>query len=158
MKKQRYKNVAQFKHLYARHFYDEPGCFYCGEDRQCLDHVPPLHIVEYATPKELKAMKIPFVLIGSCFECNAMLGAKPLAVVHERLWFLYGRLTDKYEREATLWDDEEIAEMSPMFQKMIRARQIRQSILIDRIRKIEWRMAHSETHPDYKGKEVQDLP
>jgi len=141
--------LKEYGRLYKRHIYDgsDSVCFYCGDNKHHMDHVPPLSIVDYATPERLRMLKIPMVLIPCCGDCNIQLGAKRLGTVEERLSYLYGYLTSKVEREIALWSEPEIEEMSPMFQKMIRSRRAKFNILIERLRGVEDRLCRPETYP-----------
>lgn len=48
-------------------------------------------------------------------------------------------LEDEYEKKMTLWSDDEIEEMSPIFQKSIQARKNGFRILLERVRAAQWR-------------------
>lgn len=141
-----------YSHLYVRHHYegDHERCFYCGDARDGVDHVPPLDTVEYVTPEVLRKLKIPLVLIPSCLDCNMQLGAKALGIVEERLDYLLRKLQEKYNKEAVDWTEEEIKEMSPMFQRMIRGRARRVNEIAARINGILYRLSHPDTFPEYQ--------
>jgi hypothetical protein len=115
-------------------------CVYCGSERQCLDHVPPISWIETFDLIKFKKDGGELLLYPSCHQCNKWLGDKPLFNYKERLLFLYDRYMAEVDKIKALWSEEEIAEMSSMFQRMIRAKQLMVRDLIRKHREIECRM------------------
>ena len=66
---------------------------------------------------------------------------KPLFTLLEKLIFAVKYLENLYEKEANLWSEEEIAEMSIPFQKTIRARKKLSQLLLDRVQFAQHRLA-----------------
>lgn len=90
---------------------------YCGDFRECLDHVPPLHVVDLVTPKVLRENNVEFMKVPCCTDCNDILGSKHLATLSERINFIYNKLVNKLEGE-TLWSDDEIEELTGNLKRM----------------------------------------
>lgn len=91
---------------------------------------------------------IKFLLLPACDECNRALGDKPYFTPAERAAFIEQRLTQVYERQATLWTEDEIREMSPQFQKSIRARRKQLVALLGRVRAAQWRVVRESISAD----------
>jgi hypothetical protein len=117
---------------YEKHYSSRPGCFYCGDKWTEVDHCPPLSWVEAKEPSWFWMRKIKFVLVNSCHECNISLSDQPLFTLQERATFIRHRLENKAEK-FVFWSDDELKEMSPRFQRSIKARMELQNTLIDRI-------------------------
>lgn len=115
------------------------GCFYCGDHAETIDHCPPLTWVESKRMEDWRRSGVEFVLLPSCGDCNKRLGPKGLFTPMERVSFLRAKLDTLYEHKVTLWSDDEIAEMSPQFQKAIHARRDSLRHLLDRVRGLQWR-------------------
>ena len=142
--------LKQYGHLYRRHAGEGVNwreCFYCSDPSETVDHCPPLSWVESRTAKSWRAAGIPLALMPACRACNGLLGDKPLFTALDRLLSLENALERRYEREAALWSDEEIAEMSPEFQRTIKARRAKTKHLMGRIRHVQWRALNDETFP-----------
>lgn len=115
-KKRRLLLESLYGRLYTRHLpegHNNDTCFYCGAPRECLDHRPALATVDLLSPKTLRQVRIPLVILQSCQSCNLLLGARDVLTVEEALLFLEERLQKDYEKIAALWTKEEIEEMSP---------------------------------------------
>jgi hypothetical protein len=129
--------------LYERPWFEELseslGCFYCGDLAGERDHCPPLSWVESRRLSDWKRDGVRFVVVPACGHCNNLLGDRPLFTLVERAEFIERRLETLYEREAALWSEEEIAEMSPEFQRTLRARKRALVLLMDRVRTAQWR-------------------
>lgn len=141
--KERKRLQAAYGHLYSRYFAEAMpgsfGCFYCAEPADTIDHCPPLSWVEHRRPQDWKRDKIAFHTIVCCRDCNKVLGDRGLFTALSRTTLIRQKLETKYEREAALWSEEEIAQMSPRFQKSIRARSSLLRMLVERIRAAQWR-------------------
>lgn len=110
-------------------FPHDGDCFYCGTFRQCTDHCPPLSWAYRWEPEKGP----PHLLVPSCTNCNSRLAARPLFYLKDRLQFLERTLSAEYDRRFSLWSEKETAEMSPMFQKLIRGRRAQLDELHQRI-------------------------
>ena len=132
--------IRTYGHLYFRHLdAGADNCFYCGEMRECLDHRPPITIFNSWSVKDLRKLKIPFVLLPCCHACNRALAARPLLTAIEALVHLKNRYELEYEKRATLWQSNEIKQMSPMFQQMIRRKSAVAKQLLVRVRFLQSR-------------------
>ena len=89
--------------------------------------------------QDWKKAKISFLTVRCCKNCNSTLSDRGLFTPLSRVTWVRSKLETRYERESTLWSEEEIAEMSPQFQKSIRGRAALLRILIERIRAAQWR-------------------
>ena len=135
--KERNRLVRTYNHLYRRAEVELDKCFYCGANRECLDHVPPISWVESFDTTKYREQGNEFLLYPSCFKCNSYLGDKNLFDISERIEYLYQRYTKEIDKIVGLWTDEETEEMSPMFQDMIRNRTNRVKELVQRQRYLE---------------------
>lgn len=135
--------------FYEYHYSELGACFYCGDLGGEIDHCPPVSWIESRTIVEWRESRIPLVKVSSCSSCNRTLGARPFFTVYERLRFLARVLESEYERRASLWAEEEIREMSPMFQKMIYARKAQLVNLHARVRSVQQRLCNTESHPEF---------
>lgn len=154
---ERLKLVKAYGGLYRRHFAcDASVCFYCGATRDCLDHRPPLATLDTFSVAELRSARIPLVLVPSCQECNARLGAKPLLTVREAADHLLRFYDALYEKKFNLWQEDEIKEMSPMFQAMIKARQLALSDLNRKVRHLQELVMCDHLFPEYECTEEDE--
>ena len=134
-KKARLLQLRTYGHLYERADAPRSVCLYCGDVASTLDHCPPLasaHLWEKSTRSRPK-----FLLVPACCECNSLLGDRHLVSLDERVNFVFKRLSTKYERNFVLWPEPDIEEMSPMFQKTIRAKKRSLGLLLTRVRHAE---------------------
>lgn len=63
--------------------------------------------------------------------------------------FVANKLNDQYEKRISLWAEEDIAPMSPMFQSMIRARKAAAQTLHARVRFAQQRVFDTHLMPEY---------
>jgi hypothetical protein len=148
--KERARLMKTHGHLYKRHFISEGYyCFYCGAPGQCLDHVPPIKIIDSLDQDKLKKDRIPKCLIPSCNECNSRLGDKPLITVMERLLYLESYYEAFFKKQKAKWTDEEINELGGSLREYVRHHQDKLNLYLDKIRNIQLRMLRDETHPRY---------
>lgn len=145
--KKRQELLTQYRHKYTPHFSEQGKCFYCGDVATERDHCPPVSWCDVTTEKTWIRFKVIFVTLQCCAPCNLTLGGKPIFTVLDRVIFLEQYLSNKFERIVSLWSNEEIAEMSPEFQRSIRARRKVVNALHARILHVQWRRHHQETHP-----------
>ena len=147
---ERLRLIRIYGGLYTRHMQLGGSlCFYCGSQRECLDHRPPISTLDALGVGKMHRLKVPLVLIPSCTDCNQKLGSKPLLTAQEAAEFLLDRLERDYERRFNLWHDDEIDEMSPMFQKMIRARKVQLHELLSRVRHVQALLITPTVFPAY---------
>ena len=148
--KERRRLYATYNTLYVTHYAESAGkgmCFYCGEPASTIDHCPPLSWIEAMTINDWMKAKTPLVRIHSCFDCNKLLGNKPLFTAYERAAFLEKLLLNKYEKQSTLWSGDEIKEMSYMFHLQIKAKLEKSKRLLERARNLQARLSRVETFP-----------
>lgn len=125
--------IKTYGHLYEKHFSSRTGCFYCGEPADTIDHCPPISFIDVKDQKWFKSKKIKFYKVSSCFDCNKKLGAKQLLTLQERANFILSRLETSTDK-IVYWSQDEINEMSAMFEKMIQAKKEKNKILFERVR------------------------
>jgi hypothetical protein len=133
------KNLEKlYNNLYIVKYFGKPeSCVYCGADRNCLDHVPPLSVVDKIGTKFIRENDIELIKVPCCNKCNTVLGAKMLGTLSERIRYLYDYYLNKFEKEV-LWDKEEIEELEGNLKQMVRSRQIKlRREVMDRIRGLE---------------------
>lgn len=97
---------------------DLSKCVYCGDARQCLDHVPPLQYVYSEIDVNVYLEKGGELLFyPACTMCNGFLGSKPLLTLVDRLAFLYKKYAKAAEK--TVWSDDDMSELGSNLLKMI---------------------------------------
>lgn len=135
---------------YKRHFLTEGYyCFYCSDPAQCLDHVPPLSMIDVYTHEERKKSNIPAVLLSCCTECNSALGSRLLPTANERLLYLESYYEAFFKKQKAMWTDDEIDELGDSLKSSVRARQEKLNRYVDKIRAIQLRLIRVETHPTF---------
>lgn len=143
--------LSRYGFLYQRVFgTDASRCFYCGSPRECLDHRPPLSTLDAIGVRAMQRAKIPLFLVPACNDCNLRLSDRPLPTIEEAADYLYRRLDAEYEKRFNLWTDPEISEMSPMFQKMIRARRAQLVTLNSRVRHLQRLLVDNAAFPTWE--------
>jgi hypothetical protein len=111
-------------------------CFYCNDTATDLDHVPSLGYAD-ALDVMRREVKIRYVLLRSCRQCNNRLNNRPIFTVSERAQWLEVKLSAEYERRFALWSEDEIHCMGKDFQRMIRARKDQLTFMLERIRALQ---------------------
>lgn len=97
---------AAYTHIYSEVEIDH--CAYCGDVKECLDHVPALTWVGSMGTDHFRSSGTPFLLVPACLECNALLGSVGLFDMDERKAFISGALRDRYRQvlSAPAWGVE----------------------------------------------------
>ena len=75
---------------------DRMKCCYCGDVRECVDHVPALHVVDMLGSKKVRELDVDFFLYPSCSKCNSTLHTSFLLTYEERLSFEFRGATRLY--------------------------------------------------------------
>lgn len=119
-------------------------CFYCNDTATDLDHVPSLGYAD-ALDVMRRQVKIRYVLLPACRQCNNRLNNRPIFTASERADMLERKLSDDYERRFALWSEDEIQPMGRDFQRMIRARKASLTFMLDRIRALQQCAIHGDT-------------
>jgi len=131
-----------YNHLYTPHSFEGQNireCFYCGDPAETRDHCPPLSWVETRQQDAWRDAGVPFLTVPCCTPCNSLLGGRGLFTLKERVDYVEQRLSIKFDRETTLWSEDEIGEMSPSFQRTLRARQHAVDALAKRVQNAQAR-------------------
>jgi 5-methylcytosine-specific restriction endonuclease McrA len=120
--------------FYSVEYYGNPyECAYCGEPRECLDHVPPLSLVSKLGMKVIRENNIELIKVPACSKCNLTLGSRRLATYADRLVFLYERLSRDLSTKV-LWTKEEIEQLSGNLKQMVKNSQLKiQRDIINRL-------------------------
>ena len=143
----RYKSLHQlYNSRYERHYSSRPGCFYCGDIAGTLDHCPPLTFCEVKDRKWFSDRKIKFYTVACCYECNNKLSNVPLLRLHERVEYILQALEKKAD-QIVMWSEDEIIEMSKVFEKAIRARKAQHDIVYERVRFCQELLHRAEDMP-----------
>jgi len=115
------------------------GCFYCGDlAASTVDHVPPLRWIE-AKPLDYWRKNGGLLKVAACRLCNGCLSSRPLFTLSERAEWIAKRLSAEYQAKVTLWLEDEILEISPSFQRVLRARKEQFTDLLARVKHAELR-------------------
>lgn len=139
--------LAVYGSLYQHHFSEQGLCFYCADPADGKDHVPPVSWIESQQMEDWREQKIPFVTVNCCRACNAALGSRPLFTTQERTAFLLDKLNTLFDRRFVIWTDEELSELGHSLQGSARARMFETNHLAQRIRALQLRLIHEDTHP-----------
>jgi len=115
-------------------------CWYCGAHRETLDHCPPLVCLDHYDTDELRKQGVRFVLVPSCYSCNADLNAKKLWTPKERLVFLHQKLSGKIDRHFCAWTKDEVMALGYGLRKMVEARERQVTQWVVRLRGVEQSM------------------
>jgi hypothetical protein len=124
---------AIYTHLYSE--IDVDYCCYCGDAKECLDHVPALTWVGSLGTEYFKDISVSLTLVPSCAECNALLGSVCIFEMDERKAFISGALKSRYKDilNMPVWG-QEINELALDLKRSIQDKQRLQRILILRIK------------------------
>lgn len=139
--------IAIFGSLYTfESFGDRLSCAYCGDVRECIDHIPPLSVVAKYGTDAMRERGIDLMTVPSCNPCNRDLGGRPLATYEERLLFLYERLVQKIEKKEGIWSADEIdKELTGNLKRMVEAKhRIFMREVVHRLRGIEEKISSIE--------------
>lgn len=115
--------LTVFEHRYTPIGQIGDPCAYCGEMSESMDHIPPLSSCLSLADDYIPHDPSHFVKVPSCTECNSHLGASLHLTITERRKSVREFLKRKYAKllRMPLWDEDELAELSPEFAKHIRA-------------------------------------
>lgn len=150
MNKRRRLLLEQYGKLYQRHMECDPyTCFYCGEPRECLDHRPPLDIVDAVGVERLRNIEVPLVLIPSCAHCNTRLGNRHLLHVIDAVIYLRKYMERMYERKHSRHAEDELDELGWVFKTMAKANLERDNVLLNRVRHLQHREFDYDAMPVY---------
>ena len=124
-------------------------CAYCGDVRECLDHCPPISLIERIGVKALKERHVDFILYPCCNKCNKILGSRLLANYEERLSYLYEYTQNSLDGKI-FWTKEELSELGGELRRMVEARQkvLRHEYVI-RLRGMEENLNRLTRKPEY---------
>lgn len=132
--------------LYSRIKNHDLGiCYYCGDKRECLDHVPPLSIAVDLDLDQFRKKGGRLLLVPSCGQCNSLLGAKRLGSICERvnlLWNAYARLIERTDHR---WSQEEMDELGRNLRGVVEAGARKSREYIRKLRGIEYRLLSDDS-------------
>lgn len=146
-KKERLLLQKVFGKRYVHHYSKFPGCFYCGDFAQTIDHCPAISFCSVKDAKWFKENKIKFYTVQCCVSCNSRLSNRRLFTLQERAEYIVRRLEIEAEK-FILWSDKEMQEMSPMFRQMIMAKKTQHKALLARIRFCQQLIFRQEDFPE----------
>lgn len=115
----RRKLEAKIGVLYKRLECELDTCWYCGDPRETLDHVPPLAIVMDMELSVLARKGIKLCLVPSCRSCNQILGKKALLTPAERVAHLYEKYEEKVNKRGNLWEPQEVKQLGYNMRKIV---------------------------------------
>lgn len=144
--------LRQYGHLYSRIenvIFEQ--CWYCGDTRECLDHVPSLGVLEHIDVEKFRKDGGKFLLVPSCTSCNSLLANRRLFTPNERISWLLGAYHKLFDKSYYGWSDAEVKEMGYGFRVIIKQAKKQANSYIGKIRSIERRIldiADFETKPN----------
>lgn len=124
-----YKRVSGF---------DLSKCAYCGEPRECLDHVPAISQLENIDVTVYLKKGGRLLLYPACLQCNGFLGKTDLVSYYDRLDYLSSKYIKKMEH-TEVWTESELNEMGRMMRAFIEANMYKTNILVKKLEVIEER-------------------
>lgn len=139
-KSERQQLIKRYGGLYRRASVPMEECIYCGDTRECLDHVPPIAQLPNLDVKELIKRGIKFLLYPACLECNKYLSNRLSIDLLDRMAYLAGKYIDKAD-SIEIWTEAEIALMGPNMQTVIRNSQSKAAMFMGKAQRI---MARSD--------------
>lgn len=154
MSKLRRLTLRQYGQLYHRlDNTDQEHCWYCGDGRECLDHVPSLGMLPNIDVKKFRESGGRFLLVPCCSSCNSLLGNRRLYTPNERISWLLGAYHKLFDKAYYGWSDTEVSEMGYTFRVMISAGISKSNSYISKIRAIERRILDIEnfTNNSFEG-------
>ena len=102
-----------------------PYCFYCGEDADTQDHVPPLSMVYALGPSEFSEL----LLVRACADCNRRLGSRPYLTPKDRRSFIADRLRFFLSKAAEAWSEDEKDELGPTLRSFVEQQEAFRNVL-----------------------------
>lgn len=89
-------------------------CFYCGQNAETVDHIPPLSLVETFPSYDR-------LLVRSCGICNMLLGGRPFLSLMTRCDYLIQRYQKRWRKDIDMpnWSDSEIDELNGQLKRRI---------------------------------------
>jgi hypothetical protein len=127
---------ARLSKIYGVHYrrpYNLPldRCSYCGDDRYCLDHVPPLSLIEGIDVGVSKSKGLKFIVFPSCKLCNSILSNRPIFSYLDRLEHLEIAYTMRIDR-IELWSEFEINQLEGELRNSVQMKQNELSIYLNK--------------------------
>ncbi len=124
--KQKDKHRVFLERMYGDCYEFDPGkdrlkCFYCGDVRECVDHMPPLSVVDRIGIQALRKRDVTLKTVPCCKACNHALGDRPVANFEERLAFLHEYYVRKAKGTA-VWTEEDLNELQGHLRRMVENR------------------------------------
>lgn len=108
-----------YNHYYKLALYcDLNTCVYCSDNRECLDHVPALSLIESINIQEYKDKGGNFLFYPACNKCNEYLSNLNQIDIYERLLHLEEKYTKKL-KTCPSWTQKEIEELGYNLQTLI---------------------------------------
>lgn len=106
-------------------------CYYCGVPADTIDHVPPRAYRDVAMDLGYKQH-----LVKACRECNNILQARALWTPAKRKKFIKRYLRRKYKKylEQPGWHHEDMEELGPNLQSIIKQSQSIKTVILQRLR------------------------
>jgi|DEB0MinimDraft_6_1074348.scaffolds.fasta_scaffold198492_1 hypothetical protein len=128
MARHRVLDVQKYQATYEKYDCDWDMCYYCGEQQEVTDHVPPLVAA---------TLSLDRWLIPSCKECNLILGTQVYYSLSERVEYLRARYPIRYKKLLNTpdWEPEELEEMGYNLRVSIDHHISKKKSIL---RKIEW--------------------
>lgn len=121
----RQRDAKRFGSLYKKKFRWVDFCIYCGQPKQCLDHVLPLSIasqIDFDNPVTKKVLGQGMNIVPSCHQCNRIAAANPFFNIREKRAFIQKRLREKLSvwLRHVIWEEDEIEELDRSMQDQVR--------------------------------------
>jgi hypothetical protein len=115
---------------------DLSKCAYCGDQRDVLDHVPPItYAYQYLDLKKFHKDGGQFLLYPCCNTCNELLGAKKLFDYPSRAAYLWGKYSSMIKQFS--WDQEELQELGNNLKTIVLSYEKQRAEYIKKLRGVE---------------------
>lgn len=121
-KSERYRLSKAYNKLYKKANVSYNCCFYCRDDKEVLDHVPPISKVEAIGIQNHYNKGGRFLLYPSCRLCNLTLYDFASDSEKDRIKILISRYERKIKNKPK-WTQEELSELGFKLRKYVEKRQ-----------------------------------
>lgn len=134
----RLKNIRIAGGHYKKKFRWVNYCIYCGQPKECLDHVFPLSLasgLDLSRPSVKKELFQGLNMVPSCNSCNNLAIDKPFNKIKEKRRYIQKRIEKRYLKKlrTVIWSEEELKEVGPRLRADIKKMIANRIVLENRV-------------------------
>ena len=113
---QRHRDSKNAGIYYTKKFRWINTCVYCGQPKDCFDHVFPLSRaaqINLQNAGARKQIKFGLYIVPCCNSCNLIAGNAPFCKIIDKRNYIQKKLYKKYKKKlrTVMWDEDEINEL-----------------------------------------------